>query len=375
MATSYAELIQPVTEDEELTTLLELATLAEFPATSWQSGSVPRTLLELAAKRGATLANLIREIALGGMLDEATGDWLTLLAASVFDVQRLPAVRTRGQVVLTCLPTAGPYTIAVGQITVADISGHLYTNTIGGTLAAGGTLTLTFEATIAGSDHNVGNNALTRMLTPLVGVTVNNPLIVGSTTWITQNGTDVETDEQVRLRCKSKWATIGTGATADTFRFWATTANPEVKRVNVLEHSNLGTPEDGHVTVYLAGDGGIVGPDALAAVQAYVAVRRPLCVTEHIENSTASATPVTATVYCRAGTSGAVAPAVQESLRAYFRSIPIGGTIYRAGIIEALMVVEDVVNVVVSAPGGDILLSENVVATWHESPPLNVVEL
>ena len=88
MALSYDELTTPPTEDEQLTTLLELATLAGFPATSWQPGSVPRTLLQIEATTLVELATLIASIGKGGLLDEAEGDWLDLLAESLFDEEK-----------------------------------------------------------------------------------------------------------------------------------------------------------------------------------------------------------------------------------------------------------------------------------------------
>jgi uncharacterized phage protein gp47/JayE len=286
-------------------------------------------------------------------------------------------VRTRGTVVLTCSALAGPYTIAVGQITATNAAGRRFRNTEGGTLSSGGTLSLAFEAEEPGAAYNIANDSMTIMLTPLAGVSVSNPLVSGSTTWTTTTGADVETDEQLRARCKAKWATIGTGATSDTFRFWALTAAAEVKRVKVLEHSNLGASADGHVTVYLAGDSGPVSSgdpeDAVEIVEAYIDERRPLCVTTHIESAVAHPITITAEVFVLAARLDAAQAVLEEHLQELVRSIGIGGTVYRAAIIEQLMRPDGVVNATLAAPAADVALASNGVATFTFELGLDII--
>lgn len=373
MALSYDELTTPPTEDEQLTTLLELATLAGFPATSWQSGSVPRTILQILATALSTLAALIRDIGRGGLLDEAEGDWLDLLARSLFNEERIAAVRTRGQATLTCNAAAGPYTIAIGQLVATDSTGKEFRNVTGGTLASGGTLNLVFEAAEPGAAYNLANNTLTILLTPLAGVTIDNPAVPPSTTWITQTGADEESDEQLRERCRTKWATQGTGATTDSYTFWAREASSAVRRVNVLEHSYAGTPTDGHVTLYLAGEVGTVDAAAVTAVGTYIADRRPLCTTVTIIAATQVDVAVTATVTVRAEDRAAAEAIVDDFLDELEAEIEIGGTVYLAAIVEQLMRPEGVINAVLAAPAADVVLDFNEVAvfgpiniTWNE---------
>jgi uncharacterized phage protein gp47/JayE len=366
MALSLAELTKPVTKDEELTTLLELATLAAFPATAWQPGAVPRTLLELEAETLSKLSELVAAIAKGGLLDQAEGDWLTLLAASVFDVTRLAAIKTRGTVEVVCAVGAGPYTIQFGQLVATDASGKRFrnTNVVPANLTSGGTKYFDFEAEVGGAAYNIPANTLTILLTPLAGVTINNPVTPPETTWLTVTGADEETDAQLRARCKAKWATIGSGSTADTYVYWATTASPEVKRVKVLEHNNLGVSADGHVTLYLAGDGGPVSGGAVDLVAEYVAPRRPLCISEHIASASGLAITITATVYVQAAYLAAAQGAMPGVFTTFARSLTIAGTVYRSAIIEQLMSPTGVENTVLAAPASDTVLAFNQVATF-----------
>lgn len=373
MALSYKELTQPPTEDELFTTLLELATLAEFPATSWQSGSVPLSLLQVEKTELVKLATLVADIGKGGLLDEATLDWLTLFAISVFDEERVPAVKTLGLATLTCSALAGPYTIAVGQLVATNAGGKQFRNTTGGTLASGGTLQLTFEAEEAGAASNIGSGTLTILLTPLAGVTIANPAVPPSSTWITRSGADEETDAQLRARCRAKWATLGTGATADSYAFWAREASAEVRRVKVLEHSNAGAPTDGHVTLYLAAEIGTVSAQAVADVIAYITPRKPLCTTLHVFAATAVPTSVAAVQHVRADDRVQAESELEDFFDEFEASLEIGETIYLVAITEQLMRPVGMRNTVVSAPAGDVGFDVDEVAvidtsgvTWVE---------
>lgn len=372
MGLSYKELTQPSTEEEMLTLLLELATLAGFPATSWQEGAVPRTLLEIEKTILVELQELVAEIGKGGLLDEAEGDWLDLLAISAFDEERTAAVRTRGLATLLCSALAGPYTIAVGQLVATD-GARRFRNTTGGTVASGGTLQLTFEAEEPGAAYNIANGDLDTLLTPLAGVTITNPAVPPATTWLTQTGADEESDDQLRTRCRAKWATLGTGATTDSYTFWAREASTVVRRINVLEHSNAGVPADGHVTLYLAGELGSVDAGAVAAVGTYIAERRPLCTTVTVIAAAEVAVPITCTLTVRAEHRTEAEALIAGYLDELEKEIAIGGTCYLAAIIEQLMRPEGMINAVLAAPAADVVLAANQVAllgtpsiTWIE---------
>ncbi len=374
MALSYDELTTPPTEDEQLTTLLELATLAGFPATSWQSGSVPRTLLQVQATVLAELAVLIRDIGRGGLLDDAEGDWLDLLVESLFDESRIQAVRTRGNALLACAATAGPYTIAIGQLVATDPAGKEFRNITGGTVSSGGSLALEFEATEPGAAYNLAPNTLTILLTPIAGVTIDNPVVPPATTWITQAGADEESDDQLRERCRAKWATQGTGATTDSYVFWAREASSQVRRVHVLEHSDQGTATDGHVTLYLASEVGTVDAQAVTDVSAYIAERRPLCTTVHVVAATQVIVPITCTITVRAEDKAAAEAIIGDYLDELQASIDIGSTVYTAAIIEQLMRPQGVINAVLVAPAADVALDFDEVAVFN-APAISWVEV
>jgi uncharacterized phage protein gp47/JayE len=351
---SLSDLIAAKSSDTLLAELLAALQLRGFPATDWQQGSVPRTLLEAYAEQLASFSTAQAAVAAGGFLDTATGAWLTLLAEQNFDVARKEALTTKGTVRLTAAGGSGPHTIAVGQLWVSTSSGKRFTNVEGGTLTLGGTLDLEFEAESPGSAFNVGSSTITTLITSLAGVTVNNP----ASPWITRAGTDEESDTSLRQRCRDRLPTIGTGATASAYRTWAQEASEEVRRVLVSTDDGTGL-----VSVVVAGDDGPVSGDALTDVEDYVADRKPLTDTVDVANATAVPVDVTATLYGAATFETAALAAAEDAVAAVINGFEIGGTAFRAALIEALMSPEGVQNVVIATPSGDTALADDEVAT------------
>ncbi len=365
MTTTLDTLLDPPTKDEQLTELLADAVALGFPTTSWHSGSVPRTLLEVEAETLSGVKAQVRDAAAGGFIDLAAGDWLTLLARGVFEVERDPGLLTQGTIRLTCSAAAGPYSIGVRSLWVSDALGRRYTNIAAGTLASGGTLDLTVEAEQVGSEYNVAIGAITILVLALPGVTVTNPDIGGGT-WITQAGAGAEGDEALRARCRARWGTLGTGSTASAYEYWARAASAEVRRVTVREHDALGIDTDGAVTVVLAGETGTVSAAAVSAVLAYIAERKPLCVDLYVAACSVISFGVTGTLTARVGSPSALATAKAniESLGAMLR---IGETVYRAAIIEQAMLPDGAVNFVLTTPATDVPLAWDEVVTIDAS--------
>lgn len=239
---------------------MALAATAGFPVTSWAVGRVARTLIEIVAGGLASLTTRLAQIAASGFLETAEGPWLTLFAASQYDVTRKPATFTTGYVTLTDSGGAGPYTITPGQCRVSTSGGLVFTNVDGGTLAENGTLELTFRAESSGESYNAPLGSLTTLLTDLPGVTVDNPEHGTTGTWLITAGADEESDSELRARCRDRWATLGAGGTAAAWRFWAMSAHEEVRRVRVRETGQ------GHISITVAGTGGPVSGTALTAV-------------------------------------------------------------------------------------------------------------
>jgi uncharacterized phage protein gp47/JayE len=360
--TDLADLIETTTQEEELADLIAAADAEGFPTTSWQSGSVPRTLLEIDAQTNSAIRTNVSDIAKGGFLDLSEEGWLTLLVKSWYNEDRVEAVITRGDATLTCASNAGPYTIGLRSIWISTTSGLRYTNISAGTLSSGSTLELSWEAEQAGSTYNVASSTITRMVTPLAGVTVNNP----DANWITQTGANEESDPDLRTRGRSKWGPQGTGSNDDAYAYWSRQADSEVRRVVVRPHDNEGVDTDGHITIVLAGESGTVSSGARDNVETYIEARREICATLHYVAASVNTQTVTATMTVLAANRVQAELDVTANLVALAAEVAIGGTIYRSALIEMLMEPTGMINASMTAPVADVAMDWDEIAAFTE---------
>jgi len=107
---------------EELKALL---TTYGFSGTDWDTGSESRVLLEVESKSLEELWTIVSKIAEGMHLDTSTEGWLTLLAKSHYNVDRIASEFTKGTSVFTLIGS-GSRTISAGAIIVTDGNGHNY---------------------------------------------------------------------------------------------------------------------------------------------------------------------------------------------------------------------------------------------------------
>jgi uncharacterized phage protein gp47/JayE len=353
--TTLADLITPKTAEQHEAALLAAATAANLPATSWQSGSVPLTLIKGSATAHADADALVAEVAKGGHLDTAEKAWLTLHAKGRFGLDRVAATFAEHDVTLTAAIGAGPHTIAAGQLRFASASGKLFSNKAAGTLSLGGTLTMRVKAESPGSSYNVGAGAISTMLTPLPGVTCANaagPQV---------QGRDEETDEALRRRCRDRWATLGRGATEAAYRYWALSASAAVARVAVRAAGAI----PGTVQVLIAGPSSAVTEATRQAVDIYIRERKPFV--DGLEVYAAANFNVSVAGIVYATDPAAAQAGVEANLLALQGELPLGGKVYRAEIIQRIMDAPGVVNFVPTAPVVDVQLTPSQVAVLVSS--------
>lgn len=316
---AYADLIDPKTEETLRTELLDRLEQAEFPITAWQTGSVPRTLVQVDVATLAELYEIVSEIGKGWSLDDAEGAWLTLHAYSRYRITRIAATFAQHTVTLTVASGAGPYSITAGQLVVVNSLGIRFrsTNTTTEALAFGTPVQFTVQAETAGTK---GNTAPSAVVTPaLAGVTM---------AWDarTVSAVDEELDAPLRQRCRDKWATLApAGATQATYRYWLTSAVDGAGVSCGITRVTFPTPPgDGTVPAWVAGTNGQIGGPQLTAAQAYVEARRPYTDTPDIDHATEVEFTITGTVTFKAGQNSAERrAAIGTAIDAYFASLDI----------------------------------------------------
>lgn len=370
MKLSLQQLLKPTTQEEAFDLLLRLATDLGFPVTSWHSGGVGRTLLRVFARPYSDITKLIAGIAGGGYLDLANGAWLTLLARSVYRVERTQATFCEGKISLTCTANAGPYSFNAGDLWFVSQNGKRYVNTTAGTLQPGESFLIDVRAESPGSSYAVGAGTINEMVTPLAGVTCTNPDLGGGSSWMTQAGTDEESDGSLRERCRLKWATLAAHATVGAYKYWAHEASDQVVRV-AIDDANPDGP--GSLRIYLAGSTGGVLPVVVDEVDDYIQPKKAKTSVVSTHSASAYYVVVKGTVYVRSAMLAQATSQIVDNLDRFFRVLEMGGEIvpplsvgmvYRNKLLGEITGVEGVVNASLITPAADLPLAKFQVATW-----------
>lgn len=362
---SLGQLYTPLTADQVLQSILQIAEEIGFPITAWQAEGVAREILAIVAQLGATFSDVAVTLASLGLLDYAEGQGLTLVAFELYDVERIEA--TSGTTTVTLTNTSNVLTpVAPGDLTFENVvSGYTYTNTTGGNLNAHDTLDITVEAVQPGTASNAAAHQILGMVTPIPGVSCDNadPLV----------GTDEESDDALRERCRESLARMSPNGPRDAYNYIAkTTFRPDGSSAGVTRTAVT----DGNATiiVYLASSSGPVAPSDVALVNTNIQSNCvPTGFTATVVGATTVDVPVTATVYLSQGStldSGQATQLVQAQLLTYFAQIPIGGydrglggKVFREAITgQIFQASNQFIEVTLTAPAADVSLAANQVA-------------
>jgi uncharacterized phage protein gp47/JayE len=334
------------TADQVFTSLLGTLAAQGFPAAAWQPGSVPRTLLRASSEALSVLYGIVGDTGAAAFLDYATGAWLTLHAASRFDVTRAAATFAEHSLTLVNASGAGPYTIGPGALVMASSGGVRFrsTNTANVVVPLSGSVTVTLRAEVSGP---AGNAAPAVILSPA------NAGMSSTYGSVTKSGADEESDANLRARCRAKWSTLGRGATLDAYVYLATSC-PEAPTVTRAKAATGGG--NGTVTVYVAQTSAAATGGQVSTVLAYVTARAP---------ATDGATVVAADVVT-VNVSGAVTfesatyntsdahAAIEAALEAALGARPIGEDVDLGALYAAIRgATPGVLDVDLNTPSGD----------------------
>lgn len=342
------------TADQVLASLLATLAAQGFPTTAWQSGSVPRTLLFVFSVAIAALYVLVGDIGAAALLDYATGQWLTLHAASRFDVPRAASTFATHTLTLSNATGAGPYTIAPGQLLMQSSGGVRFrsTNTANVVVPLSSSVSITVMAETAGTAGNA---------TPAVIVSPANAGMSSTYGAIATSGAEEESDASLRARCKAKWSTLGRGATLDAYVYLATTSSATtVTRAKAITGGGNGT-----VYVYVAQTSAAASGGQVATVQAYINVRKPFTDAVTVYPAQAIPVDVTATVTFESATynTSTARAAIEAALHTALDARPIGEDVDLGAIYAAIRgAAAGVLDVDISAPVGDTSIGDSQVS-------------
>ena len=374
MPLTFADLIHLRTRDERRDALLAELSARGFPVTSWAAGGVARTLVEGVAQGDADLWLAVSAIARGGLLQYAEGDWLTELARSHYEVERIEATFARHTVRLS-FTAGGPGTIAPGQLVAANPSGLTFRSINTGTetipASGSGYLDLVVQCERAGL---AGNSAPTVLVTPaLAGLSM-------TTTGTAILAIDRESDVALRQRCRNRWATLavpGCGTRA-AYTYTITSARmseaADAAPCGVTRVGFLAPPGDGTVPIRIAGASGLVSNEQRDAVRAWVASRKPATDTPLIEHAATVTVDLTgSTVQFRTGYNlSENRNRVQAAVLAYVNGFAMGDdietpTLDESGIAAAIYAAVPGLIRNVNLTCGDVTVPAGAIAVCDET--------
>lgn len=376
------DLTTPMTADEAKAAIYAYLAARGVSTTNWKAGSVVRTMIAAVSVVLAALSSLQAAVARGGFLDLASGDWLTLLARYVYNVDRDLGSFASGFVTLNNTG-GGSFSGDPDDLIFRNpTTGKLYRNTAAYTIAPLETgVLVAIQAVELGSASTSAASTITAMDTPLIGVTCSNAAAVV--------GSDPEDDQTLRIRCREKTGTASPNGPADAYAYFARSAKrPDGSSIGVTRVRVV--PDGiGGVDVYVAtASGGVTGSSGSPATDLGIIHEElqtkatPQCITERTSSASALTVAVTYELWVRStvgATSSEIQATASERLVDYMAAQPIGGEIIPPAVsgsiyVSALEAVvgsavprADLVRVAVTLPAADVAVGAT------EAPVLGTV--
>lgn len=368
--TTLSELTTPLTVEQVRAAIYAACEARGIQTSTWKPGAVVRTIIAGASVVLAAASRLQAAIANGGFLDLAEGDWLTLLARHVYGVERSVGTFAAGEVTLTNAG-GGVYSGAAGDLvfscSAGDAAGKTYRNTAAYSLAALGTTTIPIEAVELGSDSTAGAGEIDTLETALIGVTCSNAAALV--------GTDTETDEALRQRCRDKLGALSPNGPKDAYAYVARTTEDADGQTLGVTRTRTVADGAGGIAVYVASAGGTVTTPNVALIQAAVnELAEPLAVTATVVSAVPVTIAVTYELWVRESiglTTLQIETAIADAIDELFAQAPIGGDLISGeltgrmykqaieGAITAAVGAHYLVDLDVTAPAGDTDLDED----------------
>lgn len=365
--TTLADLTTPLSVSEARAAIYAAVAARGTDTTAWLAGGTARTIIAGLSIVLAAFSNLTALIARSGFLELSEGDWLTLVALHVYGVTRDPGSFATGYVTLDN-GGGGVFAGDPGDLILLNTTtGKTYRNSEAYSLGALETgVVVAVEAVELGSPSNALAGQIDDFVTPLLGVTVSNAASVV--------GSDEESDEALRIRCREKTGALSPNGPRDAYAFVAksavdsTGASIGVTRVRTVPDGV------GGIDVYVAdADGTITGDaedpltDLGAVADAIHTLAEPLAITPTVQSATALPIDVTYTYWVKDSsgyTDAEIQALVAAKLLAFIVGQPIGGVVVApAGgrvYVDALEAVigstlpAHLVDVAVTTPAADV---------------------
>jgi uncharacterized phage protein gp47/JayE len=192
---------------------------------------------------------------------------------------------------------------------------------------AGTGINITFANGATGTSFVIGDS-----------YTFNNP---GS--WITQQGSNVETDSALAQRCRNRWFSLSAAPTAGFYQLLAQSTpgvGSQVTQCIVLPDVNI----NNKVNIVVAGPSGVLPPITVAAIQTYISPRARGTDNPVVQSPATTNVTYAGAILVSIGQLSAAQSAIQVAMTNYTSASSINPTLRLAAITELVMQVTGVLD-------------------------------
>ena len=336
------------------------------PFTNFNPSAAIRNLLEVISVPIAGLYQLVQTVTSQSWVETATGEWLNLKVREI-GITRKSAIKAH--VYLTFSADNPPnQNIVINVNTICksekDDDGNeyrFYTFEEAVLEAGESNIIVLAEAEEVGSEYNVGEGSITRLVTPIAGISsVRNIDFIDSNldppvtvSHLKREGTDSESDEQLRQRAIGTWETIGIGGTRTAYQTWAASV-PGVVAASVLDDFPFGP---GTVGVVIVGPTGIPSPQLIQDVYNYIKIRKPLTADVRVLGPVIETVNINLVVTRFATVAqDDVQEHVVTAMEEYAENLQLGEGLILSRLLNRLMDVTGIYNVHITSPNVDRLV-------------------
>lgn len=357
MTISFYTLIVAETATRILARGLEVANALGLPTSSWRNGDPTKSLFHFLADALEARDQQRSEFAKAAAMSTAEGDWATVHAKEVYNVDRGEATYATPTVTLRN-NGGGYYVLEAGDLTVkCSATGKTFRSTNNpGDLSAGATRTYELVADEAGAASSVGEDEIDEIVTSLDSVEV-----LSSTSSAAR---DEESVEELRIQCGDTLGALSPNGPPDAYEYVC--KNSELTGVTEINRATAkGDSDTGQVLVYVANSSGTVvsAPSIDAAQAACYLWAAPLC--HRVTVLPAAPAAVNFSIQLLGeDIPASFAAAVTGALGAMLATHPIGAPLYRSKVYAAIhAAVPQADSVVLVVPAADVVPADDSVLT------------
>lgn len=321
---TLSDLLTSRGRDAFMAELLTNAADLGLATTSWQPGSVVRTILAIVAQSLATESEVNVEPVKGGFGDlQSSIGWTRLWSKQTYNVDAVLAQPATGYIDATNTSST-QYDIDPGDLIVAhSTTGKTYRNVEAISIPANGSLNnIAIMATEVGTGSNAAATFVTVVIAPSMdGVTISNPEAV--------LGSDDEGVTALVTRSRESQGALSPNGPKDAYNYVVKTPELCATGQPITRAATVANPSTGAVTVYVATASGAPEASDVAICQtALDKSAEPWCVTATAVAATPLVIPVTYEVWVRSQkTEAEIKSLIATALSEFFAAQDVGGTI------------------------------------------------